>query len=349
MEPLLLGSLLFAIALICGFIFTPPIIRFLKYMHFYKVDRKKTLYGEEAKEFNKIREKEEKEGEKKPTRVPRLGGLSFFPTIFIVTFLAFFLPLPKPFIIILILLLSMSIFTLYDDLTDIGRTKRKSLSFIRRLIVLFFITLAGGVVLQSSLPTIITFLPFEPFIGVEVGLLFGLFFAMWYVFWHVSSIIDGIDGLSSSVYITLFMGTGILSIYQGNVEAYLLSSLAIGLLIPYLYFNSHPAKLYLTEVGITILTFLFASTTFLLAVGADGGSGIWLGFIFGVVLIGTWVSNVLQLAYRKKTGKKLLKIAPIHHHFEACGWNAKKVVSLYVSVTLLAVVIGLLLVAIIVQ
>ena len=199
----------------------------------------------------------------------------------------------------------------------------------------------GGIGLSLLLPNTITFLPSDIFFGVPVGMFLPVLFVAWYIFWQASSMIDGIDGLAGSIFLILFMGTALLSVLQEHPEAFLLSALSAGITVPWLFVNYAPAKAYLTETGITILLMFFTIITFLLGSGESAGNGLWVGGIFGGVLIATWLSNVLQLAYRKQTGKKLFRIAPIHHHFEAIGIPSGAVVSWYMLVTVLCVIAGL--------
>jgi len=73
------------------------------------------------------------------------------------------------------------------------------------------------------------------------------------------------------------------------------------------------------------------------------GNGIALLAIVGFPLIATVASNVLQLSYRKATGKKLFRIAPLHHHFEAIGWPSYKVTMRYWIISIICAVVGVIL------
>ena len=339
-ETIILGIVVFWSSVVIGAGVTVRMIPFLKRMWVQKKkDRKETFYGTEAAEFNKIRKAEEQAVKKEP--VPRVGGLTLLPTVVFIGLCVVWLTQSLLLALCIALLSAVALVALYDDLLDVGAVSGKPWRIRKRFFLLGIVAFFGGIGFYFLLPAAITFLPFEPFVGVPVGMLLPFLFVAWYIFWQSSSMIDGIDGLAGSIFLVLFLGTLVLSFLQGHPEAFLLSALGAGVTVPWLFVNYAPAKAYLTETGITILLMLFTLITFLLGSGAQAGDGLWLGGIFGGVLIATWLSNVLQLVYRRKTGKKLFRIAPIHHHFEAIGIPSGAVVSWYVLVTILCVVGGL--------
>lgn len=84
----------------------------------------------------------------------------------------------------------------------------------------------------------------------------------------------------------------------------------------------------MTETGSMALTLALATITFMTDTIGDG-YGISLLLVAGLPLVVTVLSNVIQMAYRKATGQKFFKIAPLHHHFEAIGWPSYKVTMRY--------------------
>ena len=314
-----------------------PLLRRLQVQK--RSDTKETMYGSDAVEFNKIREKEALYLEK--GAVARIGGLTLLPTVLFIGGCVAWVLQSVVLAVCVLLLAAVSLVALYDDLLDIGLLPGKGWRARKRLVLLGLVAFCGGIGLYQTMPGVISFLPFAGFEGVSVGLWFPVLFAAWYVFWQTASMIDGIDGLSGSIFLVLFIGTAVVGVLQGDVAAFVLSALGAGVVVPWLFVNYAPAKAYLTETGITLLLMLYALISFLLGSGEYAGAGLWIGALFGLVLIATWVSNVLQLLYRKKTGKKLFRIAPLHHHFEALGIPGCAVVSRYMLVTVLCVVAGL--------
>ena len=340
-EVILLGIAVFWSAVGMGVGVTAIVIPGLKKMQAQKKkDRKETMYGTEAVEFNKIRKAEERQVKKEP--VARIGGLTLLPTILFIGLCVAWVLQSTLLAVCVMLILGVALVALYDDLLDIGLLQGTVWRARKRLLLMGLVAFVGGVGLYYQLlPGTISLLPFPAFEQIAVGAWLPLLFVAWYIFWQASSMIDGIDGLSGSIFLVLFIGTGVVSMLQGSVEPLLLSALGAGVMVPWLFVNSAPAKAYLTETGITILLMLYALISFLLGSGEQAGDGLWVGGIFGLALIATWGSNALQLLYRKKTGKKLFRIAPLHHHFEALGLPGHAVVTRYMLATIVCVIGGL--------
>ena len=108
-----------------------------------------------------------------------------------------------------------------------------------------------------------------------------------------------------------------------------------GSLLAFLIFNAYPAKVFMGDTGSLALGGFVAATAFILKMPIFI---LLVGFIYLVES----VSVILQVAYFKKTGKRIFKMAPIHHHFELCGWSETKVVTVFYIVTAMLCLVGLL-------
>jgi phospho-N-acetylmuramoyl-pentapeptide-transferase len=120
-----------------------------------------------------------------------------------------------------------------------------------------------------------------------------------------------------------------------------------GSILAFLWFNIPPARFWMTETGTMALTLTLAVVV-LTTDNLVQGHGIALLPIIGFLLVLTVLSNVVQIGYRKLTGKKFFRIAPIHHHFEAIGWPSHKVTMRYWVISMICAVIGLVFLALIV-
>lgn len=145
---------------------------------------------------------------------------------------------------------------------------------------------------------------------------------------------DGIDGLSTSVTTIILTCLVSVSIILGVKEVTIVGTILIGACLGFLLFNLNPAKIFMGDTGSLLLG------------GAIAGIALYLKMpliliIIALVPIIETVSVMLQVAYFKKTGKRIFKMAPIHHHFELCGWKEGKVVSVFSLVTLLLCIIGI--------
>lgn len=146
---------------------------------------------------------------------------------------------------------------------------------------------------------------------------------------------DGIDGLSTSVTTIMLTCLTVISIIWSVKETTIFGCIVIGTALGFLLFNLHPAHIFMGDTGSLLLG------------GAIAGIALYLKIpllllIIGIVPIVETVSVILQVGYYKLTKKRLFKMAPIHHHFELCGWNENKVVSVFSVVTLFAAIIGIL-------
>jgi len=135
------------------------------------------------------------------------------------------------------------------------------------------------------------------------------------------NIIDGIDGLSSgSLLITLIPITVLVKSSTNNLSDLVLIFILVGAGLAYLYFNIKPARLFMGDTGALALGSIIAVLT--LTTGA-----LYLLPIFGAVYVMDALSSLVQWTSKYFfNGKKVFKIAPIHHHFEAVGWEDTKVV-----------------------
>ena len=102
----------------------------------------------------------------------------------------------------------------------------------------------------------------------------------------------------------------------------------------------------MTETGTMALTLALATVVFMTDELGEG-NGIFLLPIVGLPLVVTVLSNVLQISYRKITGRKLFRIAPLHHHFEAIGWPSYKVTMRYWIISIICATVGVILATVI--
>ncbi len=180
-----------------------------------------------------------------------------------------------------------------------------------------------------------------PFIG-DIDVTKGLGLAFWpigivfiYGFVNAVNLTDGIDGLASGVTLVVACGfmlaSGFLGIYTNNVISAALAGACVGFIV----WNGHPAKVFMGDTGSMFLGGMVVALSF--------GIGRPILLIFaGVIYLAEALSDVIQVAYYKKTKKRIFKMAPLHHHFEMCGWSEDKIVLVFSFVTLIGCVIALL-------
>ena len=145
---------------------------------------------------------------------------------------------------------------------------------------------------------------------------------------------DGIDGLSSSVCTIIITCLTIIATTLGVKEIVIFGAIVIGAVLGFLMFNIHPAKVFMGDTGSLFLG------------GVISGIALYLKMPLILLLIELiqvieTLSVIIQVTYFKKTGKRVFKMAPIHHHLELSGWRENQVVMLFSVITLIVCVVGL--------
>ena len=156
-----------------------------------------------------------------------------------------------------------------------------------------------------------------------------IFFAMFVMVGCVNSVnlTDGVDGLSSSVTLPVMVFFTAASIALGKYDLALLPASLVGGLLAYLTYNWHPAKVFMGDTGSLFLGGVVCAMAFALEMPL-------ILILVGFVYICETMSDILQITYFKLThGKRLFKMAPIHHHFEMCGWKEEKIVLSFAGVS----------------
>lgn len=141
------------------------------------------------------------------------------------------------------------------------------------------------------------------------------------------NITDGIDGLASSVTVPVALFFSVVAIWWNYEQLGVFAAALLGGLLAFLIYNFHPAKVFMGDTGSLFL----------------GGAVAGLAFAFdmplvlipvGIVYICETLSDIIQVAYFKAThGKRIFKMAPLHHHFEMCGWSEVKLVLVFTAVS----------------
>ena len=170
-----------------------------------------------------------------------------------------------------------------------------------------------------------------PFANISVAIhpMVYLFFAMFVMVGCVNAVnlTDGVDGLSSSVTIPVLIFFAAAAVSMGKLDLALLPASLVGGLIAYLFYNWHPAKVFMGDTGSLFLGGVVCAMAFALDMPL-------ILILVGFVYIVETMSDILQVGYFKLThGKRLFKMAPIHHHFEMCGWKEEKIVLVFSAVS----------------
>ncbi len=148
-----------------------------------------------------------------------------------------------------------------------------------------------------------------------------------------SNFTDGLDGLASSVTALIATFFTVVAIGTGSGVAPVTCA-AVGALLGFLVFNVYPAKVFMGDTGSLALGGFVAATAYMLKMPL-------FIVVVAFIYLAEVLSVIIQVVSFKTTGKRVFKMAPIHHHFELCGWPESKVVAIFDIVTALLCVLGL--------
>ncbi|MCM2339180.1 MAG: hypothetical protein NDI62_01860 [Burkholderiales bacterium] len=332
------------VAFLVGLFITPLATHFFyKYKMWKKYSRNEATFSE----FQKIHNQEEE------LKTPRVGGIivwvSILFSVFIFYFISIFFPsdisekmnfLSKNQTLIpLLVLLFGSFLGLWDDLIQIyGKGKiahddnswRKWKAFlvllISFLIGLYFYYKLGMVSIQI------------PFGGeLYLGILIIPFFILVALATFSGGVIDGLDGLSGGVLASIFSAYAVIAFINNQIDIATFCGVTAGAVLAFLWFNIPPARFYMGETGMIGLTITLATVSFLT-------DTIFILPIIAMPLVVSSGSVILQILSKKfRNGKKVFRLAPIHHHFEALGWPSYKVVMRFWVFSIAFSIIGIIL------
>ena len=167
-------------------------------------------------------------------------------------------------------------------------------------------------------------------IMVELGFVYYIF-AVILIVGVVNSVnlTDGLDGLASSVTLVVAVFFALVSFARQDFALSLLSAVTIGAMLGFLIYNHHPAKVFMGDTGSLFLGGIVTGAAFII-------NEPMIILIAGGIYIFEVLSDIIQVSYFKMTkGKRIFKCAPLHHHFEACGWSEWKIVIIFSVVTAL--------------
>lgn len=223
----------------------------------------------------------------------------------------------------LLLAIGCGIVGFCDDYIKIKLKRNEGLSAKQKTLGQLIMTFGFVLTLWISKNTV-WYIPFIGPVDFTKNMFTGL------VFWALSIVIvygcvnsvnltDGIDGLCSSVTATVAVTFIIFSYIQGFAGLGIISGALLGGVCGFLCWNWNPAKTFMGDTGSLFLGGLVASLGFMIKCPL-------LLLPIGIVYVCETMSDIIQIGYFKLThGKRIFKMAPIHHHFEMCGWKEKKI------------------------
>ena len=254
---------------------------------------------------------------------PTMGGFIFIISALIASliFLRGELYLP---ILVLLTMLGYGLLGFLDDFIKIKYHKNEGLRPYQKIIG------------QVSIATIIAiFVYFNlgsniDFFGININL--GIFIIPFIVIFYVAvtnavNLTDGLDGLATGVSGSYLIFFGIIVALLGEYNFSIISFALVGALLGYFVFNCYPAKIFMGDTGSLALGGVIASLAVFTKLEL-------IMPIIGILFVLTALSDIIQVAYFKKTHKRIFKMAPLHHHFERSGVHENRIVAVYIVITI---------------
>jgi phospho-N-acetylmuramoyl-pentapeptide-transferase len=298
------------------------------------------------------------------TGTPTMGGIMILVPVFIITLvlnLANFLSgvgwgkailrifnfaegsplIGKSILVPLLVLVAFGLLGARDDLAGVRGQRRDGHGMAGRFKALFqiILALATALGLYFVLDLHSVAVP-----GIRQKIDLGLVYIPIAMFIIVAStnavnLTDGLDGLAGSTAAISFAAFGVIAFLQGQYPLMSFCFTMVGALFAFLWYNGHPAELFMGDTGA-------------LAIGAALGvvalmTGQWLLLpIIGLVFVGETLSDIMQVGYFKWTkrrtgqGKRIFRMAPLHHHFELMGWSETHVVQRFFLISMMVGMLG---------
>lgn len=310
-DAMLRAFLLSVLAFVIAMILT-PVYTYVAYRYkFWKRQRTESTTGELLKVFTKLH------ANKFKRNIPTMAGMVFVLAIVVVTFLfnldrrETWLPLAA--------LAGGALVGLIDDIINL-RGKGSGVAGLRSSLKFMMITAIGLILGWYFFDRLDVTAVTVPFIGVwDLGWFIVPLFALVVVSaGNAVNISDGLDGLAGGLAAIAFGSFGIISILQGNPLMAGFCFTVVGALLSYLWFNIHPARFFMGDVG----SFALGTSLGVVAMLTDS---LFILPIIGFVFVLEAGSSLIQIFSKKVFKRKVFISAPIHHHLEAIGWPETKV------------------------
>lgn len=269
----------------------------------------------------------------KKAGTPTMGGLIFIIAT-IITMLIILKNVEPEATIALISLVGFGVVGMLDDGLKIIHKHNEGLKAYQKMILLVAFSIFLGYYSSRTIGTDIII----PFIGktIDLGPLFIPFIVLYFTTaTNAVNLTDGLDGLATSITLLVMTFFALVSFGLGYYNLAIFCGVLAGALLGFLRYNSYPAQIFMGDTGSLALG------------GALGAIAMVLKLEFLLLIVGgiyavEVLSVVIQVTSFKLTGKRVFKMAPLHHHFELCGWHESKIVAVFSIITVALCLIGFL-------
>ena len=268
---------------------------------------------------------------------PTMGGISFiFASLIVFAILAAYMASRgvagvEKLVIVMLMATANGAVGVIDDLTKFKNHRNEGLTASQKY--LLQLICAGLFLAAMKLTGNLSTELYIPFVGVTLEL--GIFYYILSIL-LITGIInsvnltDGIDGLASTVTLAVGAFFAVAAFRLSLLPEAVMSAITIGACLGFLVYNFYPARVFMGDTGSLFLGGLVIGMAYMI-------NNPLIIIVVGIIYICEALSVMIQVTYFKLThGKRFFKMAPIHHHFEKCGWSELKIVGVFALVTVLA-------------
>ena len=267
---------------------------------------------------------------------PTMGGISFIIAIVVSLVVAMILDSTnlKFYTLFIYTTISFSIIGYIDDMLIVVKKKNDGLAPRKKLMLQILFSVIFYI-LVTFIYKDINYIHIPLFdYNLNISYLYIIFLVFWQTgFSNAVNLTDGLDGLATSVTIITTSTLALLAYKENNFPILVFCLTIVGSLVGFLLFNRNPAKIFMGDTGSLALGGILAAISVILHKE--------VAFLFiGLVYILETLSVIIQVAYFKKTGKRIFKMSPLHHHFELSGYGEVKTVYIFVIIAVVSSAIG---------
>ena len=266
---------------------------------------------------------------------PMMGGLMFiFASVIVMAINAFRMEEYSG-LYVLAMALTFGFVGFLDDFTKMKYKRNLGLTSLQKALLQMAVSAVFLYVLYRSGMGTDLYIPFLD-VSIQLHPALYIFFAMFVMVGcdNAVNLTDGVDGLCGSVTIPVMVFFTVAAAAMGRFDLALLPATLVGGLIAYLFYNWHPAKVFMGDTGSLFLGGVVCGLAFALEMPL-------ILILVGIVYICETLSVILQVGYFKLThGKRLFKMSPIHHHFELSGWKEEKICVVFTGITVVMCILA---------
>lgn len=275
---------------------------------------------------------------------PTMGGIIMFISVILICIFIYVYytririepEIAKNFIVLTIVTAGFGLIGFVDDFKKLVLKNTKGLSPKAKMLGLLVISTVYSVylikVLGLGTDTYIPFLKLSITLPIWIYIPFAILVML--ATTNAINLTDGVDGLSSTVTTIILTCLTVIGIIFDIKEVTLFGSCLAGACLGFLLFNLYPSKVFMGDTGSLMLGGAVAAMALYLKIPL-------ILLIIAIIPIAETLSVMIQVAHYKRTGNRIFKMAPLHHHFELSGWKENKVVTVFSIITLIACIIGI--------